>query len=270
MRTDIIYRYDGTFDGLLTCVFQSYLRHELPAALLTPDDGQTMLFETLFIETDHALAKRVVDGLTRKVSSEAVNFVRMAHLTCLNNRDAAILLFCRLAMSTGPSVMNALADARVNTLYRAINFLEREAHHYMGFVRFSDVSGALASIIRPKNSVLPLLDPHFSDRFNAERFIIYDATHRMALMHMPDVSRIVPMDDFKLPALRPEELEIAALWQRFHATIAIEGRVNPKLQRSLLPLRHRPLMTEFSKCAAEEDTLPPTVMPMPAIAHRAV
>ena len=36
MRTDIIYRYDGSFDGLLTCVFQSYLRHELPAALLTP------------------------------------------------------------------------------------------------------------------------------------------------------------------------------------------------------------------------------------------
>ena len=73
-----------------------------------------------------------------------------------------------------------------------------------------------------------------------------------------------------MPALHPEELEIAALWQRFHATIAIEGRMNPKLQRSLLPLRHRPLMTEFSKCAAAEDALPPAVSPMPTAIHRAV
>lgn len=255
MRTNIIYRYDGTFDGLLTCVFQSYVHHELPAALFTPDDAQTMLFETRFIETDHALAARVSGGLTRRVSDEAVNFIRMAHLTCLYNRDAAILLFCRLAMSTGPAAMNALSDMRVNRLYRAVNALEREAHHYMGFVRFSDVRGTLAAIIRPKNNVLPLLDPHFSDRYNAERFIIYDATHRMALMHAPDVSRILPMDCFRLPALSPEELQIAALWRRFHETLAIEERVNPKLQRSLMPLRHRPVMTEFAKYAAS-DTLP--------------
>ena len=270
MRTDIVYRYDGSFDGLLTCIFQSYLRHEMPAALLTPEDSQSLLFETLFIETDPALARRVESGITRKVSPEAVNFMRMAHLTCLNNRDAAILLFCRLAMSTGPSIMDALSDARVNTLYRAINFLEREAHHYMGFVRFSDVHGALASIIRPKNSVLPLLDPHFSERFNTERFIIFDATHHMALMHVPDTSRILPMDDFKMPVLRPEEIEVTALWRRFHATIAIEGRVNPKLQRSLMPLRHRPLMTEFARCAAEDVNLPTTVRPLPEVKHPAV
>lgn len=263
MRTDIVYRYDGSFDGLLCCLFQSYVRHELPCAVLSPEETQQLLFETIDIETDYAQAARVVDGVRKTVSDDAMNFMRMAHLTCLNNRDAAILLFGRLAMSVGPSIMNRLGDARVNTLYRGINFLEREAHHYMGFIRFSDIDGTLAAVIRPKNHVLPLLDPHFSDRFGDERFIIHDVTHAQALMHLPGMSRIVPMESFTLPVLSPNEMKVAALWQRFHAVIAIEGRKNPELQRSLLPLRHRPVMTEFAPCEEDASLLPKAVSPLP-------
>lgn len=271
MRTDVVYRYDGSFDGLLSCIFQSYVRHELPCAVLAPDNTQSMLFETISIETDHEQAARVASGVTHKVSPEAMDFIRMAHLTCLANRDAAIVLFCRLAMRVGPSIMNQLSDARVNTLYRGINFLEREAHHYMGFIRFSEVDGTLAAAIRPKNSVLPLLDPHFSDRFNAERFIIHDVTHAQALMHLPGLSRIVPMERLALPVLSAKEMHIAALWQRFHSTVAIEGRANPALQRALLPLRHRPAMTEFTELAAESgEALPETVRPTPPAVPRAI
>lgn len=263
MRTDVVYRYDGSFDGLLCCLFQSYVRHELPCAVLSPDDTQTLLFETVDIETDYDQAARVIEGVTEKVSNDAMNFMRMAHLTCLDNRDAAILLFGRLAMSVGPSIMNHLGDARVNTLYRGINFLEREAHHYMGFVRFSEVDGTLAAVIRPKNRVLPLLDPHFSDRFSSERFIIHDVTHAQALMHVPGLSRIVHMDSFTLPVLSPDEMNIAALWRRFHTVIAIDGRKNLALQQSLLPLRHRPVMTEFAPCEEDITSLPEAVAPLP-------
>lgn len=154
--------------------------------------------------------------------------------------------------------MNNLTDARVNALWHGVNFLTREAHHYMGFVRFNEIDGVLASVIQPKNRVLPLLDPHFSDRFNAERFIIYDATHREALMHMPGCSRIVPLNEFRLPVVGTNELQIQALWKRFHETIAIEGRLNPNLQRSNLPLRHRPFMTEFQPdIPAGQNAIPP-------------
>ncbi|MBQ8953916.1 MAG: TIGR03915 family putative DNA repair protein, partial [Clostridia bacterium] len=154
-------------------------------------------------------------------------------------------LFLRLGFSMGPAVMNHLADARVNALMSGVRYLEREAHHYMGFVRFTEIDGVLASVIQPKNRVLPLIDPHFSDRFNAERFIIHDAAHRCALMHMPGCSRIVPMDALRITAASPHELQVQALWKRFHETIAIEGRLNPQLQRSNMPLRFRPNMTEF-------------------------
>ena len=244
-RTNLIYRYDGSFDGLLTCVFESYARHEMPDAILSPDDEQTMLFEARRVETDYVKSGRVLRGIIAKISPEAADFIRMAHLTSLFERDRRILLFLKLGFAIGPGVMNRLTDARVNALAGGVRYLEREAHHYMGFVRFTEIDGVLASVIQPKNRVLPLIDPHFSDRFNAERFVIHDASHRCALMHMPGCSRIVPMDALRVTANNPRELHIQALWKRFHETIAIEGRLNPQLQRSNLPLRFRPCMTEF-------------------------
>ena len=246
-RTNLIYRYDGSFDGLLTCVFESYARHELPDAILAPDDEQTMLFESRRVETDYVKSERVLRGVMEKISPEAADFIRMAHLSCLFERDRRILLFLRLGFTVGPGIMNRLADARVNALISGVRSLEREAHHYMGFVRFTEIDGVLASVIQPKNRVLPLLDPHFSDRFNAERFIIHDAAHRCALMHMPGCSRIVPMDELRVTATSPKELQIQALWRKFHQPVAIEGRLNPQLQRSMLPLRFRPEMTEFQR-----------------------
>ena len=44
-------------------------------------------------------------------------------------------------------------------------------------MRFSDQGGVLVAQIEPKNWVLPLLAGHFTTRFNAERFLIFDRTH---------------------------------------------------------------------------------------------
>ena len=34
--TDMAYRYDGSFPGFLCCIFESYAKRELPAAVLPP------------------------------------------------------------------------------------------------------------------------------------------------------------------------------------------------------------------------------------------
>ena len=34
-RTNIIYRYDGTYEGLLCCVFESYEKREIPSEIIT-------------------------------------------------------------------------------------------------------------------------------------------------------------------------------------------------------------------------------------------
>ena len=161
-RTNLTYRYDGSFDGLLTCVFESYARHEMPDAILSPDDQQTMLFEARRIDTDYAKSERVLRGVINRISPEAADFIRMAHLSCIFERDRRILTFLKLGFTVGPGVMNRLADARVSALLSGVRYLEREAHHYMGFVRFTEIDGVLASVIQPKNRVLPLIDGYLA------------------------------------------------------------------------------------------------------------
>ncbi len=41
----VCYRYDGTFQGFLTCIFESYVNHEPPCAFLTPDRDEMTLWE---------------------------------------------------------------------------------------------------------------------------------------------------------------------------------------------------------------------------------
>lgn len=245
LREDIVYRYDGTMDGMLTCIFESYARRESPSAILSPREAQYSLFETHTISTDRKKAERVVNGLRRTAGSEAADLVQLSHLTCLPEKEKHALSFTRLAMKTGPRACSMLADHRVNIMNRAVRFLQIEAHHLCGFIRFTESDGTLVALITPRNNVLPLLDEHFSDRFPEERFIIYDRNRMTALMHLPGMSRIVPINEMKIPVVSERELDIQRLWRRFHQTIAIEGRVNPKLQRNLMPLRFRPNMTEF-------------------------
>ena len=34
---DVVYLYDGSFEGFLCCVFESFAQHELPFAVWTPE-----------------------------------------------------------------------------------------------------------------------------------------------------------------------------------------------------------------------------------------
>lgn len=245
LREDIVYRYDGTLDGMLTCIFEAFARKESPFAILSSREPQSSLFETRIIPSDCEKADRVIRGVERTAGSEAADLIRLTYLTCLPDKELRVLSFTRLAMKTGRGVCNMLNDHRVNLIDKAVRNLQIEAHHLCGFIRFTEADGTLVSLIEPHNDVLPLLVAHFSDRFCEERFIIYDQKRRAALMHLPGMSRIVPIDELKIPAPSDRETEIQQLWRRFHETIAIEGRINRKLQQNLMPLRFRPNMTEF-------------------------
>ena len=54
------------------------------------------------------------------------------------------------------------------------------------------------------------------------------------------------MDELTL-TYSEDEKQLQKLWKLFVNTIAIKERVNPKLQRQMLPLRFRKYMKEFSE-----------------------
>lgn len=245
--TSLIYEYDGSFEGLLCCVFESYYMKEIPVDIVSPDALALALLPPKRIATDTEKANRVLTSIPAKMGQEALELVQHAFLTCLPQKELHILLFLRLGYRYGPAVMNMLANDVVDKLFKAVTHLQRESHLFCGFVRFSVFNGALAAEIEPKNCVLPLLAQHFCERYSQERFLIHDKTHGMALIYEPYRSAIVPISHLELPEPDEEELRFRELWRQFYASIGIKERYNPRLRMSHMPKRYWKYLTEFGQ-----------------------
>lgn len=244
-RSDLIYRYDGSFDGLLCCVFASYDKKEIPMDILPPGAVEPLLFPVENIITDAVKAERVLRSIPLKMGSLALDFVRRAFLTCLCRKELYILQFLRLGYHHGAAVMNMLTDEVVHTLSKAVKHLEKERERYSGFLRFSVYDQVLVAQMEPKNLVLPLLAQHFCTRYPQERFLIYDKTHGMGLVYKPYQSAVIPIEELDLPEPDAAEQSYRELWQLFYRTIEIQGRHNPTGRLNHMPKRYWKYLTEF-------------------------
>lgn len=244
-QSTVIYRYDGTWEGFLSCVFEAFVRKEEPFCMLPYDEAATMLFEERFVETDMEKAARVERSFEEKISPRAAEMIERGFLTCLENKEVHLLRYIRLGYRAGSRISGLLTVDCVDRIERAVKFLQREAHAMIEFVRFSEYGGVLVSVIEPKNRVLGLMAGHFSDRFPQERLLIWDKTHKEAFLWGNGKKVIAPLEQFEEPTADAREGQFRLLWKRFFDAVAIEERINPACQRTHLPLRYRGQMTEF-------------------------
>ena len=245
-RSNLVYRYDGTFPGFLCCVAECFQDKSLPQAIQPLDEPQATLFPVKVIDTDVSLATRVERSIPKKISPKAYQMVRHAFLTCMEEKEMKILRFLLLGYKHGARVTELASVEAVHAMNKALLYLENEAHFHIEFLRFSDLGEFLAAEITPNNNVLPLIAPHFCDRFSGENLMIYDKTHHLGFLYRKSGHReFFQADSIDLPPPDENEELYRALWKRFHDAIAIDGRINPKLQMGHLPLRYRPNMTEF-------------------------
>ena len=255
--TPFAYLYDGSYAGFLTCIYESYVRKELPVSFSTPEDPRISLYPERAVETEEAHAGRVYRSLSQRISLDAQRMVTRGFLTCMPEKEERIYAFVRLGYRIGPAVVRDLTDPRVAPLVTALTHLKGEAHQLQGFLRFSEQGGVLTAEIEPKNRVLPLLRPHFCARYPEESFVLYDRTHREVLLHRPGNWAIVPAENFRPGAPGEAERQYRRLWRRFYDTIAIEGRYNPRCRMTQMPKRYWGTMTEFQREEAERKELTP-------------
>lgn len=254
---EIIYHYDGSFDGLLSCIYESYTQKERPTAIFGDGDAEPCLFDVRAVPTDHAHARRVYESF-RRLSPEVGPFLRHVFLTCLPGKEMAIYRFVAKLYREGAPYLARLSDDDYQPLLRAVRHLFAEVEHLRGFVRFSVFGEWLGAEIEPKNRVLPLLRGHFCDRCYNETFFIYDRTHREALLYASSVSRIMPLDSFEMASPDEEEAAYRHLWRRFYDTIAIRERENLRLRMTHMPKRYWSTMTEFqAEASPDSPALPP-------------
>ncbi len=147
-----------------------------------------------------------------------------------------------------------LTDDTVHALFQAVKHLTGESHRLKGFLRFSIYRHMMVAVIEPKNFVLPLLAPHFRDRYANEAFMIYDKTHHAMLFYKPRELAIVSVEDYREPEPDEEERFYREMWKSYYDTIAIEGRYNPKCQSSHMPKRYWSHLVEMMPTSSSEVT----------------
>lgn len=257
---EVVYLYDGSFDGLLCCIFDSYVNKEIPAAIISDEDEVPPLFLSRAIETDREHAARVL----RKVSTcspYATNLLHKGYLTCLPEREICLYRMVAKLLREGPGFLRNQADETLYPVFKAVRHLNGEAHLLKGFTRFSQLGPALGGEIAPKNRVLPLLRSHFCARYRNDAFFLYDRTHREALFYAAGKSVIRPLEDFQMAPPDETEVQYRALWKCFYDTVAIRERYNPKCRMSQMPKRYWGTMTEFQ--GPEHFKATPASAPVP-------
>ncbi len=257
MITKKIFLCEDSIEGIFTAVYDAWssryghgnIRIQVQSA---QEEGTEMeLFsEYIYVAGNGEKTKKVAGSIKEKISGDAFDMVCKAVCSDETEKGDIIYRFLILGFSIGPKVVDYLSNDTVLSIFKMNRKVNNEAHHFLGFVRFTESkSNILLAKINPGNDILRLIAPHFSERFNSENFVIYDEKRKTAIVHRSGFPWIYTLaDELKVDRfheLSDQEEEFRLLWKTFFDTVAIEERKNYKLQRNNLPKRFRSNMPEF-------------------------
>ncbi|GAE88378.1 uracil-DNA glycosylase [Acetivibrio straminisolvens JCM 21531] len=138
------YFYDGTFDGLLTCVYESYYSVERPDKVFRSKNvQQSILDKNIDIVTDSEKASKVYQAIHKKISYDALRNVYHAYLSELDDIDTYILEYLRHGFKIGKTVDLYLTSEEVLKVHSAAKKVRTETHLMLGLLRFKKLNGGI-------------------------------------------------------------------------------------------------------------------------------
>jgi probable DNA metabolism protein len=246
-----VYRYDGTFSGLLTVAALLLTERIIPDAISVDAPLQQNLFaDVIIVETDPELIEKFRGELAKRLTPSSLKLIRRSFLADQPGREMMIYHYLMLAWEIGKQIGGMLAHPHVEPLWKLSQKVGSEAHRYKGFVRFQETTGGFFySAISPDHRILPLIAPHFAARFADQHWLIHDMHHGEGIIHDRILRKclILPMEIDGDPDLTRAEERFQALWRSYFSSIAISERENLRLQRSKVPLKVRPWLVEFAR-----------------------
>ena len=239
---------DGSFEGLLTSVFDAHAEKRFPTGVYTKEEYQQSFYESARdVITDEVKAARVRIGIINRLGTGIYENIWISFLSCDPDRFSKISRYLTLAFAVGRSVTDRLAEPAAMDILMICRNVGRETNKLAGFIRFSVMENNVQfAEITPEHNQIPLLMQHFADRLKEIPFVLYDNRRRIAGIYDAREWYIADASGLTVPELSPDELHFRSLWKQFYKTIAVEARINPKLQRNLMPKRYWRNMTEHN------------------------
>ena len=253
-----VYLFDNTLDGLLTAVFDSFFLKQQDVTLLAKGEQLPLFADKPHqVVTDAEKVSRVWKGLEKQLSREALHMITISWLSeerVLN--QPMFNMICKVFRQQRDISHNASDDdvlAVRNTCRRVLH----EALRMKQFIRFQKAKdGMYLAVVSSDHNVLPLITDHFSDRFNDQPWLIYDAKRHYGYNYDGEsVIRITFENEAEVPfdllngnmdadILSEDDQLFQELWRTYFKAICIKERLNPKKQLSDMPRRYWKYITE--------------------------
>lgn len=251
------YLYDGSFEGLMTAVFEAFAHRPMPDGIWEAEGYQPQFGErTTEVTADITKADRVIAGIRKIMGSEAYERVWLTFLSEQRERGNWIYAYIRLGMEQGRRIHRLLTDRRVMTICKWSGLVSTESHRFLQFVRFSKREGGVYYAgIRPAYDIVALLMPHFVQRLNIQPFVIHDKTRGLLGVFDTKEWVITQADNIVIPAPAEEDLDYQQLWKTFYNTVAIRERTNPRCRMHFMPKKYWRDITEMQDFPDREHTI---------------
>ena len=250
----IVFRYDKTFDGLLTAVFDAYSRKVFPDKLLGTEDIEPLFTTEVYtVTTQEDRAVRVWNSLQKKLSRIGCNMMTHVWLSEVAGSDELLFRYIRKTFDNKHSIEMNFADPDVLEMNQLAKKVSREREHIMQFVRFQKAADDIFfAPISPIYNALPLAINYFKDRFADQKWIVYDVKRDYGYYY--DLKTVTEMtldtgnnfSDGKLDEklMAEDEKLFQDLWKAYFKSMTIKERINLKLQRQHMPRRFWKYLTE--------------------------
>jgi len=252
----VTYVFNGSFEGLLTAIFDSYDRRDTTVDLVWDKYYQpSMLYNPYVVEADDAKAKRVWSGLGKKVNRQ---WGIMFYKTFLSEDPQAfkdLFNFARYIFDSPQGAESNFGNPYVMAVSKMDKKVNREKHRMKAFIRFQlTADGIYYCPVEPDFNVLPLIGTFFKERYADQQWIIYDVKRKYGLFYnlhtVEEVTYdfVADVDTSKvvLPAEMQHEKEQLAslLWKDYFNSTNIPARKNMKLHVQHVPKRYWKYLNE--------------------------
>lgn len=245
--------YDGSFDGLFTAVFEVFeYRYKDVEIVSTENFHQENIFAEIHeVITQPEKSERVLNKLEQNIGKPGIYQLLKVFLSEDPELENLILSAVKQSIKhPGQNILENFADSDILKISKICKSVDRERHRMTAFVRFEKMQDDVYfSKIDPDFNVLPLIRKHFHNRYQDQKWMIYDLRRNYGLLYdLNDSEFFYPDEKIDLnhyqQKFHDEEKSYQVLWQRYFTKTNIVERKNMKLHIQHVPKRYWKYLTE--------------------------
>ncbi|MET3035389.1 TIGR03915 family putative DNA repair protein [Chryseobacterium sp. NRRL B-14859] len=245
--------YDGSFDGLFTAIFEvfEYRYHDAEITGRERFYQENIFAEIHEVTTQPEKSERVLNKLEQNIGKKGIHQLLKVFLSEDTEMEQLVLSVVRKSIQHAEiNILENYADPDILKIAKINKSVDRERHRMTAFVRFEKMQDDIFfAKIDPDFNVLPLVRKHFKDRYQDQKWMIYDLRRNYGILYdLEDCDFFYPNEkpDFKTyqEKFHEEEKNYQILWQRYFTKTNIVERKNLKLHIQHVPKRYWKYLTE--------------------------